>query len=174
MSPQLPSFSLNLTISEFSQCASCTLLVWFLLEFWVEPSTLLAFPIWYCYMAASLQDSTYIYSCIYAVSTSSVCPNTTRAQTNPLLLLLCCGISNSFWVDFPAEFTRHASPENNCGQPVNTFLLFVFTCSHLSQLPWCSGCEPGLDLCLFKAFKRSPLEMGAGIANHPVYMLKEG
>ena len=59
------------------------------LEFWAEPSTSLAFPIWYCCMAASLQDSTYIYSCIYAVSTSSICPNTTGAQTDPLPLLPC-------------------------------------------------------------------------------------
>lgn len=62
----------------------------YLLEFWAEPSMLLAFPIWYCHMVASLQDPTYIYSCIYAVSTSSICPNTTGAKTDPLLLLLHC------------------------------------------------------------------------------------
>lgn len=65
-------------------------------------------------------------------------------------------------------------PDNNFGQPVNTFLLLVFTCSHLCQLPLGSGRERGLDLYLFKAFERSPSEMAAGIVDSPVYMLKEG
>jgi hypothetical protein len=73
---------------------------------------------------------------------------------------------------YPLENSLYL-PENNFGLPVNTFLLLVFTCSHLRQLPWGSGREPGLDLYLFKAFERSPSEMATGIANRPVYMLKE-
>ena len=41
---------------------------------WANLSTPLAFPFWKFCMSASLQDSTYIYSCIYTACMPSVCP----------------------------------------------------------------------------------------------------